>query len=356
MSQRTVDTFRVGTIRAQLYTRDNRAGLWVCWCRHGKRYRRALGTPSPKLARTRARELIETQTPMRGAAGSLMLEDAVALVIAQRWPDGSEPSRTKADHSKRLANFVAWAGSVNLAALSRQEMSVKVAQYIAHRGKTLSARSLINDRRVISRLCSWLMQHQHVTHWQANPASALFVVCPKPVAEPKHVATAAEVEQVLASVTGPLRAMVVLVLSGLRPAGCFRLAWSDIDTEAGIVTAREKGRVRTVKLSAWAAGELAALRGTGPVWKLKQITFFSHLQALAWRLNLKGKLSAYALRRAVVARLWSQGVPTATAAAMLGHSVQVAERHYKALDAVGQAAELLNWQTAPKSATTSEQS
>jgi integrase len=349
--QKLTDTFRVGTIRAQLYTRDERPDVWVCWCKHGKRYRKSLGPCTPKQARTRARELIETTTPPYGGGKALPLSDAVAFMVSQRWPDIDDPSRTKTDTVKRLATFVAWAGEINLAGISREEMSAKVQLYLAHRRRRLSAQSIVNDRRIISRLCSWLMQSQRITHWNANPASSLFVATPKPEPGPKHTATAEEIALVLEEAKGPLRAVVVLVLSGLRPAGCFRLQWSDVDFERGIVRTREKSRVRVVRLSAWAAAELKALRTSGPLWPRQPITFFSHLQALARRIGLEGRLSAYALRRAVVARLWSEGVPSATAAAMMGHSVAVAERHYRALEAVGDSAELLDWQTATNSAT-----
>lgn len=338
-------------ISISIYRRQA-AGTFYCYFRYGKqRHRINLETKVKREAEREARLKVQAVTSSTPSKGKLLLSDAITATISARWPKPDMEVQGYTDAKNRLEKFKEGAGDVDLGRLDRVEVTGIVQKYLNARGETRSARTVINDRLVISRLFSWLMKHGRVQHWNANPASSAFLSLPAPVEGKKHVATQEEIEALLARATGVFRAVVVLVLSGLRPVGACRCRWADIDFDAGVLRVMEKRKTREVRLSGWAVEELRKIDALGEsVWPRPSKQFFAMFQTHARTMKLDGKLSAYALRRAAVKRIWSAGVPAEKAAKMLGHSVRTAETFYKALEAMDTAPDVLDWsKVSPKS-------
>lgn len=340
------DRFTVLGVDVSLYRQYEDGSFYAYFSvpRHGRK-RLTTHKTSLREAREVARKLV-SRLLNSTLSKAVTLEWAITASLDSRWPNRTSEDRAPEDARKRLKIYRDFAGNLNLGELTRPEMSAAIQKFIEYRKKEgKKPRTIINDVRVVSRLLSWLMEEQHCVHWDANPASFSFLRLDSPLDPERHIATEEQVARLLQATTGPLRAVVILILSGARPAGAYRCTWESIDFEARTATVIEKRKERRVRLNEWATAELKALRPKkgGPVWGRKARQFFEALETIARRMKLDGILTSYALRRAVVAKLWGAGVPAEQAAKMLGHSVAVAEKHYKALAAVADTSEHLKW-------------
>jgi integrase len=341
------DRFTANGVDITLYRQRAGGNLFAYFTVGKERHRVTTGHKNPRSARERARELVQVAMgASRGVQGTI--EAAAQAMLVDRWGDGDNEDRTFRDYRTRLAVFCQHCGELGLK-LPRETISAAVQKYIKARiEQEFAPQTIINEQRVISGLFSWLMKTQRVTHWNANPASGKFLTLPPKDPKPRHVATQEEIDTLLAVAKGSFRAVVVLILNGLRPAGAIRAKWADVDLENRTITTKEKRRTRVVKLSPWAVAELEAIeRETESVWPRMHRHFFATFQTHCRTHNLP-KLTPYALRRAVVARLWSSGYTAEQSARALGHSVKVAENHYRALEAVKDVSESLNWQSPNK--------
>lgn len=339
------DSFSILGVDVSLYRQKAGGNLFAYFTVGKKRHRVTTKQANTRSAREAARAIVARVAAARNAAQGTIAEAADDM-LATRWPDGTEDNRTYADQRRRLKTFKEKCGSIRLN-LSREEMSLEIQRYID--GRTgLAAQTVINEQRVISGLFSWLMKTQRVTHWSANPASTQFLTLPPNNPTPKHIATQEEIDALLGKAKESFRAAVVLILSGLRPAGAIRCRWADIDFEARTLTTKEKNRTRVIRLSPWACEELKAIEHEAKtIWPRKHRHFFSTFQTHARALKI-ANLTPYSLRRAVVARLWSAGWSAEQAAKALGHSVAVATKHYRALESVRDVADTLDWRNIDK--------
>jgi len=149
--------------------------------------------------------------------------------------------------------------------------------------------------------------------------------------------TPEDVAAVLERMTGASRMHVLLLwATGCRLAEIAGLRWSDVEERGGRTWLHVLGkgrRPRSVPLSADAAAELAAWRaehdGGHESWVLGRAP--GSAKTLLHRdLDRAGAAwSPHALRRAVVDRLYRAGVEVGSAAELLGHSAEVALRHYR---------------------------
>jgi len=135
-------------------------------------------------------------------------------------------------------------------------------------------------------------------------------------------------------------AMVMLLSTGARIGEIAGLTWEACDRDAGEVTLTGKTGPRTVLVPAAFWDALDTLPSASPERPAGRV--FGHLQfrtvtdnfsvrALAKACAEAGvpRFTAHGVRRLVVGQYYSSGVDVGTAAALLGHSPEVALRHYR---------------------------
>ena len=135
-----------------------------------------------------------------------------------------------------------------------------------------------------------------------------------------------------------LRAMLVLALdSGMRRGEIFKMRWTDIDFENGVIriigTHTKTERERVAPLSSRAKAELQALRLLSGEDRPFPYTDIKRSFATAKRLAGISDLRFHDLRRTAITRWIAQGTSLAFAGKFAGHSqLQTTMKHYTATD------------------------
>lgn len=298
------------------------------------------------------KEIHTLQRPvLPGAHGVARLKAAVDHYLNTRWPydptpgkDGRIPTELRLqdrhyrDTRSRLGQFQSYLGDdAAFVTLSLDDARFAIQRYVdTRRALKKSARTLHNDQHVISKFCAWMVQRR-LASWVANPASTKGLDIPRPHSKPKAAAVVDEIEILLhAARKKAIYPFIILMCSGLRPVGCTRVKWKDIDLadKPVIRVPIEKNEYRTIPLSAWAAEKLAA-------WKLTNqpsenfLVYASSVNNACRRLrNLRGASAVTfgAMRRMAYTRLYAAGVTPQLAAKIMGNSIQVALKHYVLLE------------------------
>jgi integrase/recombinase XerC len=130
----------------------------------------------------------------------------------------------------------------------------------------------------------------------------------------------------------PRLALLLLYATGARLGEVGALRWEDVDLVAGPVHLHGKTGGRTVPLhpQVLAAIEAAPRRGIF-VLGIEPITIHGlryHLDSACYRAKVP-RWTPHGLRRLACDTLYRAGVDVGTAAAVLGHSPQVALRYYR---------------------------
>ncbi|MGE3854436.1 MAG: tyrosine-type recombinase/integrase [Planctomycetota bacterium] len=155
-----------------------------------------------------------------------------------------------------------------------------------------------------------------------------------------------EFEQPISAKPAPvLEWALLLACTGMRRSEAERLRWADVDLDYGVIRVydHKRNRVRYVPLTGDPAGDIApGMMDTLRAWRLERPTdthvlpsesgtplFPSH----GWDECNKDagvKVTPQGLRRTFESMLAAIGFPAGLTAFWLGHSVQIAEKHYRA--------------------------
>jgi len=311
----------------------------------GARFRESAHTDDLATAKATTERAIfaALQTEARAASQSSTLQSLIDATLQARWPAlppaGKKP-RGYLDAKERLNAFAAWAGTgFKLTALSCEDAAARINGYLDARRKAgMGDQTRKNDRAVLHRFCSWLMERRYA-QWPANPCARQFVPAPRVKRSPKPAAVKDAVQALMVAARGHrLYPALVLMQSGFRPAGIPRVRWDDLEFGAvPRVRVTEKSQTRHIPLSPWAARELKAWRAAHPetakVWPLAETMLHRDLQRLRERERIPA-VTHGALRRLTYTRLYQAGVSPQLAAKIMGNSVAVAIRHYVDVDAL----------------------
>jgi integrase len=316
------------------FTLARRGGRWhlrFSW--RGRRIRLATGHTDVGPARAWAHRRIEQECGPQITGQAQALANCIEAFLA-----GGGGDRNRKYPLQRFAK-------ANPALNLRDFAAVSAATRVYFQGRAgLSPTSRDNERRALHRFFAWLGEARGVAY-PANPAARTALRLPTEVRAPRPPAAEEDLDRLLAGAREHrLYPVLILLCSGLRPAGACRAVWEDIDWTARLIRVAEKRRERHVPLSTWATAALRPLRGRGPVWPYCRVIAHRDLAALRRALGLPPGLTLQAIRRATYTRLYRAGVDPGRAARIMGSSVAIVLRHYVDLDAVSahDAAEVLS--------------
>lgn len=326
-------------------TRRRTGGAWHYYFHaKGQRHRESARTEDLATAKTATERAIlaALQAETLAASAASTLDDLINAMLAARWPtlppSGKKP-RGYLDARERLRAFRDWATpGFKFTALSCEDAAARINAYLdARRAKGAADQTRKNDRAILHRFCAWLLERRYA-FWPVNPCARQFVPTPRVKRGPKPAPKPDEVAALMRAAKGHrIYPVLVLMQSGLRPAGIPRVRWEDVDLAGPRVKVTEKSATRHIPLSSWAAAELKAWRAAHPndlaVYPWKECMLHRDLQRLRERSSLAG-VTHGALRRLTYTRLYQGGVSPQLAAKIMGNSVAVAARHYVDLEAL----------------------
>jgi len=310
----------------------------------GKRLRDSTKSRDLATAKEIAEEALLAVTQSSPVAPSyLTLQQACDACVNDLYPEhDTDRKRTRGNLKHRLGNFCKKdRGALNVMAISHDAMRRLIQKFIDERKQSVGGTSVDNDRRAISRLCSWLMK-RHV-QWPANPALGKQLETPPQIRRIKDPAsddaadkmTAAAFEHPAYHTVFPV---LVLMQSGFRPIGCTRVRWCDMTTDSKpMVKVREKNVETTIPLSQWALTELLRYKAAHPP-PSDEVHIFPYQRDWATEMiaRLRKKVAPgftlYALRRRAFLRLYQADVSPQKAAKIMRCSVATALRHYVQLE------------------------
>ena len=329
--------------------------LWhyVFWYQ-GKRHRGSTGKLEHADAVEVARKAAETvMNAVISPAGGLKLDAAITQYLDLRWPKDKTPdvrkgNRSYQDAKSRLDAFKAFAGEdVQLSALDMDAAKGLFRNFLKQRKRDgMSARTVINDKLILSRFCSELLDTSPApVRWPGNPLRN--IKTEKPDSADPVPLTEDEIQAVLAkgkaSTCWPL---IVLCLGmGLRPREATRVQWKHVSFKDNTVTVFGKKRGRTPKMSPWTAAQLQAIKTASPDASQKDFLFpHNSFTAFDWFAEVRKAafedggehITLQALRR-TAARKAAPKMTTQQYAAYFGHGLAVAQKHYLGygLDGIG---------------------
>lgn len=294
------------------------------------------------------------------AAPHYTLRAAVEQYLLTRWPQPEQRVNAPSyrDAKNRLRKFAAFDGTLELAAQSFDDAAHLTQRFLdSLRFRRLSATSIDNFRRVISRFWAWLMQ-QGLVSFRVNPAGRAFVSAPAVPTRVKPYPSDAEVRALLdAARDDPIFPQLAIAAgAGMRRSGIARLRPEHLDIEARHVKIFEKNRERLVPLSHWLCellapwvakysprtrtgptvdrqGKFTGKRAAGKAWRpFGPETLGHHVAKLRDKAKLPKYVTLQSLRRGYIRKLYEAGVAPQLAARLCGTSVETISKHYVELD------------------------
>jgi integrase len=265
--------------------------------------------------------------------------EALQKYVDQRWSE-SERRNNRGYHTvnSRLRAFVR---DMKCADLRLKDLTVEQAAEIiqnyldAEHQRGIGATTLDNVRRDLSRLYSFIIRSRFVP-FRENPCfAATGLLClPKREIRCKRPLSDLEVQTLLwgARDTPIYWNLVLAVGCGLRMIGTCRVKPADVDFDARTVRVMEKKRERIIPLGTWAAGELRDWLASHEWRKVDTAKIIKIVATIREEANLAADVTCQALRRTAVKKLWENGVSPQLAARIMGHSVEIAQRHYLQLE------------------------
>lgn len=334
----------------------------------GKRYRGSTETRNlsvaHEVAQGRVEDAVLNESKKSGAG--LTLEGAIDMYLdtapesSGRWQGANvEGDRTYQDAKSRLEAFekkiTKWK-DVPLAALSVDE-AIRMLQYHIDQRKadSMSGRTLVNDRLVISRFFKWVVGRKQITHvtWKMNPAASKISLEMPAVTDkdPDPVRDEILPEVLELAKKREVWPVVVMCLGcGARPAEASRVTWQDVDFSKQVVRLLnkkgKKKRYRDAVMNNWVVDELRAWRRTYPETERPfQRGYFTAFDMIAdvraemVRTRKKAKADPLAssvlqtvtlqsLRQSACTRAIEGGMVLTDYVQQFGHSLNVAQRHY----------------------------
>lgn len=333
-----------GSIRIRLYWPAKGASWYYRFWSRGIQYHATTKTDVLTRARVVAIQEARKADRARDPAAPLTLNRAISRSLCARWPNENPLDRSYTSARNRLDQFATWAGGdTNLAALSTDDTIDLVQAYLTHRQKNgASPTTIRNDQLVLSGLFAWLLKtHRRQLDYRANPASRKLLTLPRHVqrAEPP-LSREVQLAVLVAARGHETWPAVVLGLGlGLRSIEIARLRWQDVDFALRLARVGAKNRERLVPMAERVAEELQALKDAEWVkpWRMGSHSMHDQLSALRGTKGLPPDVTMQALRRTAAFRL-SRELQPLDYARILGHTLNVAQRHYLAFGSYGLAA------------------
>jgi integrase len=262
--------------------------------------------------------------------------ESIIAYLDSHWPEDQRVNNTGyVDAKSRFGALLRSVPDRPLVGMGIDEAVDVVQQFVDYRKvMKLSGTTIDNDRRVLSGLFSWLCQRRLV-EFRGRPTDRRWLQLPPKVHVRKRPMSDDEVRAMLEHTREHwIYPYVVLEIGcGLRPRGAARLKWTDFDWDSRQIRVTEKRRERLVPMSDWVCAEIQGWR-TKHMWRTPHPNTVSKTFAkIRNKLELPKQVTLQAARRSFVKKLWEANVSPQLAAAICGHSVAVAEKHYASLDA-----------------------
>jgi len=317
-----------GRVRVVVEKPQKAASLYYRFHLDGKRHYASTKTNDIRAARKAARAAVEQAVSSAGK-DDLPLGMLIDKFLEMRG--ATIRPKTLAGYEQRLALFRKGRDVISVAHLSFRQ-AVELCQAHLDSRRTLSPVTVKNDRLALSAFFGWTNKRHAL--WPNNPASADFLDLPHSLPQtPETIPQAALRAFLEASRESPIRPVVALCMSGMRPRPATELHWSQIDFDSASITFSSKVGRRTVPLGAWALAELQACRqDAGQVWPFHPDS--AHDEVRKVRKGISDKITLNRLRAEGERMLWQAGTSPAIAARIMGHSVKTAQRHYVDLQAI----------------------
>jgi integrase len=209
------------------------------------------------------------------------------------------------------------------------------------RVQRMAPETVARELRMLGQAWRWAYEGGHV----ANVAPPRVRLNVRPVVD-RYTPTLGEVSRVLSRLSSwPAVAVRLLASTGCRLGEIAGLRWRDVDTERGEIRVSGKTGPRTIPLGRAFLASLprpliaipdALVLGVSPSSALTSLRRYlaEAIGAENEERRKRGESpmplwTAHALRRLAVDRLYRAGVDVATAASILGHSPDVALKHYR---------------------------
>lgn len=320
--------------------RDGDGAAW--WAYHysgGKPHRRSLGTSDRREATRRGEEWAEELDRLLSEKGErIMLSTAIQSFL--EYCRGNELSiQTLRGYAARLKRFLLFVGDEAVSEWTPKQARTKVRDYLEARGREV--RQVNYDRVPLVVLFNYLRARDW--YMGDNPADAKLQLRHKTRRSFKSDGrcTTPEEDQVLRCEGQRSTLWPVILLTrwaGLRRGEACTLLWSEVDLDRGCldVTGHEWGRKhpRRVWLAPWVVLQLKMLRpaqvpgnGRWPVWPFHVDTATKELETFCGEHGLR-RVSYNDLRASFATECYRRGMTPAQESRIVGHGVQVAERHY----------------------------
>lgn len=228
--------------------------------------------------------------------------------------------KTRSGYRYAIRHIREACGDMQLAGLD--EDSVK--QIVIELGALgYAANTIAQDLRVLSVVWTWARRKGFVR--RAYPKVTL------PKAKPvnnRRTPTADEIERTIAHARGnTYTALMLMYATGAREGEVCALEWHDVDLVRGEVTFTGKTGTRTAPIGPALVDHLRQVQRRGRARPVTAGTVGAQIRDACGRAGVP-PFRGHAIRRHVVDRLYATTDP-GTAAAILGHSEQVALKHYR---------------------------
>lgn len=331
----TLEVFSLGRRFQVSLNRPKNVWQWSFYV-NGDRHRGSTfheDLPGAKIfANGQALKILETYE----ITGHTPLLHAYERYLKRRWPDPDNANRSYNDAKNRLKAFVDKNLELDLANSPLDDITDAVQEFLDGRRGTCSARTIINDQRVISRFFSWCLKNiRRKIGFRTNPAAMALLDLDPPERNITRPLTRIECELLLRQTRrSDVWAPVLLCLTaGFRPIGTIRAEWQDVNWEAKTIRVYEKRYKTDVPLNDWVMDELKHLHKTrGNSTKIVQISqdvVYKRLRKLRDAAGLGPEATLQGLRRTFISILLDGGENMENVAARARNSVKVIEQHYR---------------------------
>lgn len=305
---------------------------------NGKMYWRSTKTANRATAETICRHSLVKEAIASVSSETFTIRRAIDECVADRWPT---PESQNDHHRVTLINLNRFADfaqpDTNLSTLGIDAVTTLVQNYLDERKKKVSARTVLNEQRKLSKLFAWLIKkRKRQISFRINPASMKQIEVEVPERKVRAPISPAEVIKMLkaAKKTTIWPSVLLCVAAGCRPIGTLRLKWSDVNFETGRIRVYEKRRERYVKVNKWILSELQAWKDKSAgecVVDLKDRTVHYWMNKIRTEQKLRPEATLQGCRRTFISNAMDEGISAELTASVAGTSVKTMEGHYKDL-------------------------
>jgi len=314
-----------------------------CWA-GGKRHRESTRVADERKAWKIGREW-ERRLEEHDSVARVEVSLSVAIDTFIENCRESGLAKTTVDHYRgRLTRFLGYTGDQDLSEWTPDDAYDRVAQHLVTRSHEVADTK--HDRLVLSAFFNYL----RAKRWYkgANPADAKLHGLRRPRHRLKKPArcTTREEDLVLRreghkSILWPV--ILLTRWAGMRRGEACTLRWSELDLEQGYadVVGHELGRKhpRRVWLAPWVVMQLRSMRPAWqpepdglPLW-LKHPDTATHMMDEFCGIHFARRITFNDLRASFVTEGEKRGLTPTEESKIVGHSVEIAQRHYSEYEA-----------------------